>query len=278
MQTVGQLIRLFRTHRGLTLRELSMRACCTAGYLSQIENNRTARPPSESILRRLEEALGTTQGQLINAGELDRLPESLRMELHSLRQSQSHAIRLAELVARMNDDGALPEPARSLSAAITAVNVTGHGVFTDSHPVPVINSPGEPVDVTHLPDGGALRRAMLWISVGIEGATFAMYPPDDSMSPIAFPGDLVVLGGVMDPKPGAWGLVEEKKPAPMTLGIFYSAPGRDRWRIQPANTAWPPRELSRDDIQRVHRPVALIRRLDDAPRCTVRASGGDEIA
>ncbi len=54
----------FRTHRGLTVRDLAARTGIATGYLSEIERGR--KPGSTAALSRIAEALGTTIDTLVS--------------------------------------------------------------------------------------------------------------------------------------------------------------------------------------------------------------------
>ena len=54
----------FRSHQGITLRELSERTGIAAGYISEIE--RGLKPGSTAALARIASALGTTIDVLVN--------------------------------------------------------------------------------------------------------------------------------------------------------------------------------------------------------------------
>lgn len=57
IRAIGQRIKQLRLQRNLTLEELSNRSGCTAGFLSQIEQNRAV--PSVVMLDAIAQALGT---------------------------------------------------------------------------------------------------------------------------------------------------------------------------------------------------------------------------
>ncbi len=57
-------IRSFRSHQGMTLRQLSERTGIAVGYLSEIERGR--KPGSTSALARIADALGTTIDALMD--------------------------------------------------------------------------------------------------------------------------------------------------------------------------------------------------------------------
>ena len=261
MQTIGQLIRSYRAHRGLTLRELAARTLCTPGYLSQIETGRARRPPSARILQALEVALHTPPGKLIEHSAIEQLPQHVRTELVSLKQTRAQVLQLASLVARIQSDALRADDdwaeVRTLAAALRDV---------DSHSarmIPVLNRPGHAILPGALPGEAGRCRAEHWIALtGTTREAFALYPPDDAMVPLASSDDLVVYDGMMPPTLHGLGLARLKGDEPVTLALFYSGSGPERWRLQPANPAYRSREVGSGEIHAVYRPVSLIRPVD----------------
>lgn len=64
--SVGKEIKRRREEQGLSLTDLGRLADVSKGYLSEIENNPTARP-SAATLFRIASALGTSVGELLGA-------------------------------------------------------------------------------------------------------------------------------------------------------------------------------------------------------------------
>src|SRR5947207_1593312 len=84
METLGMKLRRKRLRLGLTLDELAGRTSISKPYLSLIETGRVANPPSDEKLRRLEEALGFTAGELLTQAHLQRTPRDVRAVLQRL--------------------------------------------------------------------------------------------------------------------------------------------------------------------------------------------------
>src|SRR5581483_115039 len=86
MEPLGPKLRRQRRRLGLTLDELAGRTGISKPYLSLIETGRVPNPPSDEKLRRLEQTLGFTAGELISQAHLQRTPRDVRAVLSKLLQ------------------------------------------------------------------------------------------------------------------------------------------------------------------------------------------------
>src|SRR5438105_9048479 len=84
MEPLGGKLRRQRRRLGLTLDELAGRTGISKPYLSLIETGRVANPPSDEKLRRLEQTLGFTPGELLTQAHLQRTPRDVRVVLQKL--------------------------------------------------------------------------------------------------------------------------------------------------------------------------------------------------
>src|ERR1700746_3952647 len=84
MEALGPKLRRQRRRLGLTLDELAGRTGISKPYLSLIETGRVPNPPSDEKLRRLEQTLGFTAGELITQAHLQRTPRDVRVMLSRL--------------------------------------------------------------------------------------------------------------------------------------------------------------------------------------------------
>jgi phage repressor protein C with HTH and peptisase S24 domain len=91
---------------GFTLKQLAAKAGCAASYLSLIENGRRAAPPSESVLTRVEEALGMERGSLVSAAKWHAAPVELRREAGAARRQRAAVNRLTTLLNPKRVQGA----------------------------------------------------------------------------------------------------------------------------------------------------------------------------
>src|SRR5437762_4237575 len=89
MEALGPKIRRQRRRLGLTLDELAGRTSISKPYLSLIETGRVPNPPSDEKLRRLEQTLGFTAGELLTQAHLQRTPHDVRAVLSRLMRAGS---------------------------------------------------------------------------------------------------------------------------------------------------------------------------------------------
>ncbi|HWE95657.1 MAG TPA: XRE family transcriptional regulator [Tepidisphaeraceae bacterium] len=85
-EALGPKIRRQRRRLGLTLDELAGRTAISKPYLSLIETGRVPNPPSDEKLRRLEQTLGFTPGELVSQAHLQRTPRDVRAVLQRLME------------------------------------------------------------------------------------------------------------------------------------------------------------------------------------------------
>src|SRR2546430_12475773 len=86
MEAIGPKLRRQRRRLGLTLDELAGRTGISKPYLSLIETGRVNNPPSDEKLRRLEQALAFTPGELVTQAHLQRTPRDVRAMLQKLME------------------------------------------------------------------------------------------------------------------------------------------------------------------------------------------------
>ena len=93
-EALGPKIRRQRRRLGLTLDELAGRTAISKPYLSLIETGRVPNPPSDEKLRRLEQTLGFTPGELVTQAHLQRTPRDVRAVLQRLMAGEGSGFRV----------------------------------------------------------------------------------------------------------------------------------------------------------------------------------------
>src|SRR5689334_19912810 len=94
MEALGPKIRRQRRRMGFTLDDLAGRTGISKPYLSLIETGRVANPPSDEKLRKLEQTLGFTAGELITQAHLQRTPRDVRAVLQRLIETKGSGFRV----------------------------------------------------------------------------------------------------------------------------------------------------------------------------------------
>src|SRR3984885_5567441 len=89
MEPLGPKLRRQRRRLGLTIDELAGRTAISKPYLSLIETGRVLNPPSDEKLRRLEQSLGFTSGELVSHAHLQRTPRDVRAVLSKPLQTST---------------------------------------------------------------------------------------------------------------------------------------------------------------------------------------------
>src|SRR3977135_918583 len=107
MEPLGPKLRRQRRRLGLTLDELAGRTGISKPYLSLIETGRVPNPPSDEKLRKLEQTIGFTAGQLLTQAHLQRTPRDVRAVLSKLLQGQ-------EKKPQLNGDKLAPKSAAQM--------------------------------------------------------------------------------------------------------------------------------------------------------------------
>src|SRR3954468_6765249 len=92
MEPLGPKLRRQRRRLGLTLDELAGRTGISKPYLSLIETGRVPNPPSDEKLRRLEQSLGFTPGELLTQAHLQRTPRDVRAVLTTLLKGREERV------------------------------------------------------------------------------------------------------------------------------------------------------------------------------------------
>src|SRR5436190_20457056 len=108
MEAIGPKLRRQRRRLGLTLDELAGRTGISKPYLSLIETGRVPNPPSDEKLRRLEQTLGFTSGELVTQAHLQRTPRDVRVMLHRL---------IGEATKRRSDEATKGEETKGESSS-----------------------------------------------------------------------------------------------------------------------------------------------------------------
>jgi transcriptional regulator with XRE-family HTH domain len=99
VEALGPKLRRQRRRLGLTLDELAGRTGISKPYLSLIETGRVPNPPSDEKLRRLEQSLGFTPGELVTQAHIERTPRDVRAVLTRLlsqRKSEDGGLRIED--------------------------------------------------------------------------------------------------------------------------------------------------------------------------------------
>jgi repressor LexA len=249
--SLGSIIRSRREELGLTQEIVAAQVDISKPYLSNIETGRAKNPPSDGVLRSLERALSFRPGELVNMAHLVRTPQDVRekFELHEAEiQRLKGMLRLrgrgpAEIVQQEEFDdpdsgddeiqaGGQSEPGLSIGAVVPIINSVAAGYphhFTDlEYP------PGVADEYIRCPDIH-------------DPQAFAARVVGDSMEPDYRQRDIVVFSPNTPARSGDDCFVRFEEGEGTTFKRIYRD-DEESIRIQPLNSAYPARTVSRERI------------------------------
>src|SRR5436190_15331775 len=223
LEAIGPKLRRQRRRLGFTLDELAGRTGISKPYLSLIETGRLPNPPSDEKLRRLEQTLGFTPGELITQAHLHRTPRDVRVVLQRLiaegtkaRRTTAHEVGTPgtkEESASADVVAARSVPAESINlddAYLSGVlqelvdKHSGNVEQITTNAVPVINkvSAGYPRDFTDLSYPPSVADDYVGCPDVRDKDAFAARVHGDSMTPKYREGDIVIFSPARSPRSG----------------------------------------------------------------------------
>lgn len=262
----------------MTLQRLADLVGCAKSYLWMIENERRDAPPSEEVLRKLEESLGFAVGTLSEAARWQRTPPAVRAEVGLLRERQAVGRQIAAILSGARG-GSLDDAYRSgelrrlvekiaPGAAGGAAGGREDGAVPVRLPleVPVINkvAAGYPRSFTDLGYPARVADEYVRCPELDDPDAFAARVVGDSMLPEYREGDIVVFSPLKPVKGGADCFVRVEPDHESTFKRVYfetGEGGRQLIRLQPLNSTYPPRTLPREQVAGLYAAVSVMRKI-----------------
>lgn len=263
MEPLGTKIRRYRRRLGLTLDELAGRTGISKPYLSLIETGRVPNPPSDEKLRRLEQALGIPQGELLTQAHLLRTPRDVRVMLAGLMKQalpSDAATATAEPPVDLDDlhvSGVLRRLVQGASGGVEMLSCNA---------VPVINkvSAGYPRDFTDLSYPRGVADEYVSCPDLHDPDAFAARVHGDSMEPKYLAGDIVIFSPAVSARSGDDGFVLFDDGQTTFKRVFFETDelGHAVIRLQPRNEKYRPQMVPAEKITGVWRAVYRLQRVD----------------
>jgi repressor LexA len=278
---------------GLTLDDLAGRTSISKPYLSLIETGRVPNPPSDEKLKRLEQTLGFTPGELLTQAHLQRTPKDVRAMLQKLMrdgrgqrdEGKGQRNGGTEGQSERTAGGAPPAPFAPLSlgpsvpspvdlddAYLSGVlqelveRSVGNVETVTANAVPVINrvSAGYPKDFTDLSYPPRVADEYVSCPDIQDGEAFAARVHGDSMTPKYHQGDIVVFSPAAPPRDGDDCFVRFSDGQTTFKRIFFESAedGTSMLRLQPRNERYRPQTVPSDQVTGLYRAVYRYQRVD----------------
>ena len=283
MEALGPKIRRQRRRLGLTLDDLAGKTGISKPYLSLIETGRVANPPSDEKLRKLEQTLGFTPGELITQAHLQRTPRDVRAVLQRLIETKGSVVKTlgspkngasvtaAGTLDPINLDdaylsGVLQElvdrSAGNIEQVAAAVGTVAAGG------VPVINrvSAGYPRDFTDLSYPPRVADEYVSCPDLSDRDAFAARVHGDSMTPKYREGDIVIFSPAQEPRDGDDCFVRFADGHTTFKRVFFetAADGAARvLRLQPRNEKYRPQVVPAEQVSGLYKAMYRYQRVDE---------------
>jgi len=295
MEALGPKIRKYRRRLGLTLDELAGRTSISKPYLSLIETGRVTNPPSDEKLRRLEQVLAFTPGELVTQAHIQRTPRDVQAMLQKLMAGKQALCDQPTAGLATKADGAktdsaktkgsqaaAPRPANSSSTTPLPLDLDAaymSGVLQElvdksvgnvervtANAVPVINrvSAGYPRDFSDL--GYPPRVADDYVSCPDvnDRDAFAARVHGDSMVPKYQQGDIVIFSPAASPRDGDDCFVRFADGNTTFKRVFFESDcGKSVLRLQPRNERYRPQTIPSENVAGLYRAIYRYQRVDE---------------
>ncbi len=290
MEALGPKIRKYRRRLGLTLDELAGRTSISKPYLSLIETGRVTNPPSDEKLRRLEQALAFTPGELVTQAHIQRTPRDIQAMLQKLMAGKQALGDQPTASSAAKTDGvktkgpltAAAQPATSPSTTPLPLDLDAaymSGVLQElvdksvgnvervtANAVPVINrvSAGYPRDFSDL--GYPPRVADDYVSCPDvnDRDAFAARVHGDSMVPKYHQGDIVIFSPAASPREGDDCFVRFADGNTTFKRVFFESDGgKSVLRLQPRNEKYRPQTVPSENVAGLYRAIYRYQRVDE---------------
>ncbi|MEA2711324.1 MAG: hypothetical protein QOF78_3925 [Phycisphaerales bacterium] len=281
MEALGPKLRRQRRRLGLTLDELAGRTGISKPYLSLIETGRVPNPPSDEKLRRLEQSLGFTPGELVTQAHIQRTPRDVRAVLTRLLQDRDRSEDLGqrtELKAAAANGGSLSPGSSVLSTTLDDAYLSGvlHELVEKSagnvehvttNAVPVINrvSAGYPKDFTDMAYPKGVADEYVSCPDVNDKDAFAARVHGDSMSPKYREGDIVIFSPTAAQKNGDDCFVRFEDGHTTFKRVFFESDenGKSVLRLQPRNEKYRAQTVAAEKVTGLYKAVFKYQRVDE---------------
>jgi repressor LexA len=257
--SLGRVIRRKREQMGLTLDEVGRQTGFSKPYLSTVETGKVRNPPSDELLRKLEQILEFQPGTLLHMAHMERMPADVREQYESSEAENKRLRQLLKDVVEGKGDSA-----RLGNVLAETGSGAGQGPTTLSpgRLVPVINrvSAGYPTDFDDLDYPVGVAEDYVRCPDLHDPNAFAVRVVGDSMEPKYREGDVVILSPAAEVRSGDDCFVRFESPHETTFKrVFFEE--EDKVRLQPRNEKYPPMIVPGQKINGVYRAVVRYERL-----------------
>jgi len=250
--SLGKVIRQKREALHLTLDEVSKRIGFSKPYLSTIETGKTRNPPSDELLRKLEEILQFQPGSLLHLAHLEGIPSDIRQQYENAEAENKRYRNLIKKIIEKKSGTAELDDLLSKSQLDTdqALSISSGRI------VPIINnvSAGYPADFNDLDYPVGIADDYVRCPGVSDPNAFAVRVVGDSMETKFREGDIVIFSPAEEVRNGDDCFIRMFMPHETTFKrVFFEQ--NNKVRLQPRNENYSPIIVDGKRINGLYRAV-----------------------
>lgn len=261
IMSLGQIIRDKREQLDLTLDQVSSKVGFSKPYLSTIETGKVKNPPSDELLRKLEEVLKFEKGLLMHIAHIERMPSDIRQR-YEYTEAENQKL-LQAIKDAVSKKGSKTRLSKMLAESQkTKKKKKGKAKLSAGRPIPIINkaSAGYPRDFNDLDYPVGIADDYVRCPDIHDANAFAVRVVGDSMEPKFREGDIVIFSPAVEARSGDDCFVRFSSPHESTFKrVFFEK--KNQVRLQPRNERYSPMMVDGKRINGLYRAVVKYERL-----------------
>ena len=252
--SLGKIIRKRREQLRLTLDEVASLSGFSKPYLSTIETGRVNNPPSDRLLRKLEEHLQFESGYLQHIAHVEGMPADIKRDYDAIdAENRRYKQILKDIIRRRLEPDELGELIGQYD-----IDIDSEKQFKDTPGqwVPVINKvpAGYPAEFDDMGYPVGFADDYVRCPDIHDPNAFAVRVVGDSMTPKFSEGDIVIFSPAADVQTGDDCFVRLTMPHETTFKRVFFADD-NQVRLQPRNEMHPPLFVEGDRLNGIYRAV-----------------------
>lgn len=253
--SVGELIRAERRRVGLTQDALAAAIGCSKSYLCLMEADERTVSVERAV--EIEQALAIDDGRIAAAVQWRSMSPAMRLRM------QNAETRSRQLASRLKHALTSSDALDQLRTLVEQSAANIDGPLSLGRQIPVINkvAAGYPKEFTDLDYPASVADDYIACPDVSDPDAFAARVVGDSMLPEYREGEIVVFSPEAPTPHGSDCFVRLERDNETTFKRVYFEDDGSAIRLQPLNSAYPPRIVDREDVAGMYAAVYVMRRI-----------------
>jgi len=253
LMALGRIIRKKREQLRLTLDEVGSKTGFSKPYLSTIETGKVKNPPSDQLLRKLEQVLEFEPGLLLHIAHMQSLPSDVREKYES---AEAETRKWRKFIKNLINIKADPSQLDTLLAEGNLKIEQDETTLAAGRLVPVINriAAGYPADFDDLDYPVGIADDYVRCPDLHDPHAFAVRVIGDSMEPKFCEGNIIVFSPAAEVHNGDDCFIRLAMPHETAFKRVFFEPD-DKVRLQPRNEKYSPIVIDGKRINGIYKSI-----------------------